>query len=114
MTLKIRLRKQGRKNSAAFRIVVIDARNPRDGKYVESLGYYSPIQTKEELQLSLDAERTLFWLERGAEISENVHNLVKRAAPEVAKKVRERLLARNAKKTAKERERRRAKKATAA
>ena len=46
MALKIRLRKQGRNNRASYRVVVADSRSPRDGKYVEKLGWYDPCENK--------------------------------------------------------------------
>lgn len=81
MGLKIRLRSQGRRNHIVYRLVLTDARNPRDGKYLELLGSYDP-HVKEN-DVKLDAERTLHWLKQGAELTEKAERLVKRAAPEV-------------------------------
>ena len=81
MGLKIRLRSQGRRNHIVYRLVLTDARAPRDGKYLELLGTYDP-HVKEN-GVKVDAERTLHWLKRGAELSEKAEVLVKRTAPDV-------------------------------
>lgn len=81
MAVKIRMRQQGRKNRQTFRLVVTDIRNPRDGKYVETLGSYDP--HKKEKNLTVNAERLSYWLDKGAELSESAERLVKGVAPEV-------------------------------
>ncbi len=81
MAVKIRLRQQGRKNRQTFRLVVTDIRNPRDGKYLETLGSYDPHQAKNNLQLN--TERLNYWLSKGAELSPSAERLVKGVAPEV-------------------------------
>lgn len=81
MALKIRLRSQGRRNHIVYRLVLTDARNPRDGKYIEMLGSYDP-HIKEE-NAKVDAERVLFWINHGAELTLKAKSLVKRVAPEV-------------------------------
>ena len=70
MALKIRLRQQGRTNRPFYRIVVADARTRRDGKYVESLGWYNPFEADESKNFALDADRVQYWLNTGAELSE--------------------------------------------
>ena len=87
MALKIRLRKQGSNNRPFYRLVVADVRTKRDGKYLENLGWYNPLAPDESNTL-LKEERILHWLEKGAMISENVENLVKRRAPAVAERLR--------------------------
>src|SRR5690242_282956 len=64
MSLKIRLQRQGKKKQAFYHIVVADSRSPRDGKYVERLGTYDPKHDHEGV--SLDNDKTLQWLEKGA------------------------------------------------
>jgi small subunit ribosomal protein S16 len=83
MAVKIRLRQQGRKNRQTFRLVVTDIRNPRDGKYLETLGSYDPHSAKQSLQLN--TERLNYWLSKGAELSPSAERLVNNVAPEVIK-----------------------------
>ena len=83
MAVKIRLRQQGRKNRQTFRLVVTDIRNPRDGKYLETLGSYDPHSAK--LNLRLNTERLNYWLSKGAELSPSAERLVNNVAPEVIK-----------------------------
>ncbi len=99
MALVIRMRQQGAKNRQTYRVVVTDGRSPRDGKYLEKLGWYNP-HAEDAKSLQLDIPRLQYWLDNGAQISDRVKSLVKRTAPEVvhqmsAKKVasRERLRA---------------------
>ena len=71
--LRIRFFRVGKKNQPSFKIVVTDRRNPpRGGRFLEELGFYNPL-TKEKI---LRKERIKFWLERGAQPSETVHNLL--------------------------------------
>jgi small subunit ribosomal protein S16 len=83
MTLKIRLRQQGRKNLQTFRLVLCDVRSPRDGKYIETLGWYNPRESAPEKNLNVQGERVQHWLNQGAILTEKAATLVKRAAPEV-------------------------------
>lgn len=84
MALMIRMRQQGAKNRQTFRVVVTDERSPRDGKYVEKLGWYNP-HAEDAKNLQIDVPRLEHWLNVGAQISDRVKALVKRAAPEVVK-----------------------------
>ncbi|MBS0647752.1 MAG: 30S ribosomal protein S16 [Verrucomicrobia bacterium] len=86
MAVKIRLRQQGRKNRQTFRLVVTDIRNPRDGKYLETLGSYDPHRPQNNLQVN--AERLTYWLSKGAELSPSAEKLVKGVAPEVIKSMK--------------------------
>ena len=81
MALKIRLRQQGRTNRQTFRLVVTDIRNPRDGKYLETLGSYDPLQA--ENNFKVDAERLTYWLGKGAQLSENAQQLLAKVIPDV-------------------------------
>lgn len=83
MALVIRLRQQGKNNRRSFRLVVTDTRSPRDGKYVEKLGFYDPLVA--ENNFKANAERILFWLDKGALCSERAKALIKKVAPEVIK-----------------------------
>lgn len=77
MSVKIRLRRMGKKKQPHYRIVVTDSRFPRDGRFVESLGYYSPIS--EPARLRVDLERVDYWLGEGAIASPTVGSLVAKA-----------------------------------
>jgi small subunit ribosomal protein S16 len=81
MTLKIRLRQQGRTNRQTYRLVVADVRSPRDGKYVEMLGWYDPML--EANNIVVDADRTNYWLSQGAELTDQAKAIIKKVAPEV-------------------------------
>jgi small subunit ribosomal protein S16 len=97
MALVIRMRQQGANSRQRFRIVVTDSRNPRDGKYIEMLGWYNPFGEQDK-NYSVDAERVQFWIGNGAQISDSVKALVKRFAPEVVKEMNARKVAKAAKK----------------
>jgi small subunit ribosomal protein S16 len=74
MSARIRLKKFGTKKRPYYRIVVMDKREPRDGRAIEELGYYHPIEA-EDKQISFDAEKTQKWLEYGATVSDTVRKL---------------------------------------
>jgi small subunit ribosomal protein S16 len=76
--LKIRLRQQGRKNQQTYRLVVTDVRRPRDGKYIEMLGWYNPFDSKKDC--AINEERTQYWLKQGAQPTPRAHVLLKRVA----------------------------------
>jgi small subunit ribosomal protein S16 len=101
MALKIRLRKQGRTNRATYRLVVADCRSPRDGKYVEMLGWYNPFEDKEELSLSIKPDRIQFWLDQGAQLTDKAKCLVAKLAPAIVRQQTERETGRRAKVAAK-------------
>jgi small subunit ribosomal protein S16 len=75
MSASIRLKRFGTKKRPFYRIVVMDSRAPRDGKTIEELGYYHPIET-EDKQISFDADKVKFWIDRGAAVSDTVHNIL--------------------------------------
>lgn len=83
MALKIRLRQQGRTNRPFFRFVLTDVRAPRDGKYLEALGWYNPFEAELDKGIFLDAERVKYWLDMGAQFSESAESLVAKVAPGV-------------------------------
>ncbi|MDP1608720.1 MAG: 30S ribosomal protein S16 [Chlamydiales bacterium] len=101
MALVIRMRQQGSTNRQTFRLVVTDIRNPRDGKYLEMLGWYNP-SAEESKNLCIDVPRLQFWIDNGAQVSDRVKSLVKRYAPEVVQK----MSVRKVEKMAKQREKR--------
>lgn len=86
MALVIRLRQQGRTNRQTYRVVVVDSRYPRDGKYLEMLGWYNPFQAEDNVKI--DADRLNYWIKQGAQVSEKVEQLATRAAPAVVKELR--------------------------
>ncbi len=86
MALVIRLRQQGRTNGQTYRVVVADSRSPRDGKYLEMLGWYNPTQAENNAEIN--AERLSYWISRGAVVSEKVEQIGTRAAPQVIKDLR--------------------------
>ena len=76
--VRIRLRRVGRKKAPAYRIVVADSQSPRDGKFIEIIGQYAPRQSDEQ-KLNLDAARATYWLSVGAQPSDTVRSLLRRA-----------------------------------
>jgi small subunit ribosomal protein S16 len=77
MAVKIRLMRTGSTNDPSFRCVAIDGRSPRDGRYLENLGWYDPKRTGTNFLLKLD--RVDDWVKRGAQVSVTVSGLVKKA-----------------------------------
>ena len=75
--VKIRLRRMGAKKAPFYRIVVADSRYPRDGRFIEEIGTYDP--TAEPAQLKVDAERAQAWIKTGAQPTETVRDLLKKA-----------------------------------
>lgn len=75
MAVKIRLRRSGKVNEPSHRIVVADVRSPRDGRFIENIGMYDPRHKAERI----DLERADYWLNHGAQASETVAAIIKRA-----------------------------------
>jgi len=75
--VKIRLRRTGCNNNTTFRVVAADERSPRDGKFLEILGWYLPKQ--EGVNFKIDMERIAYWLSKGAQLSETVASIVRKA-----------------------------------
>lgn len=75
MAVKIRLRRMGAKKRPFYRIVVADSRAPRDGRFIEEIGYYNPISQPREVKI--DHEKAAQWLKRGAKPSDTVRALFK-------------------------------------
>jgi small subunit ribosomal protein S16 len=78
MAVKIRLKRIGAKNHPVYRVVVADGRSPRDGRFIEELGTYNP-QRQGSDNYTLDFARASYWLSKGAQPSETVASLIKRA-----------------------------------
>jgi small subunit ribosomal protein S16 len=74
--VKIRLRRMGAKKHPFYRLVVADSRSPRDGRFIEHLGYYDPMT--EPVQVKIDVDKVQKWLKQGAQPSEAARSLLKR------------------------------------
>ena len=75
--VKIRLRRMGAKKAPCYRIVVADSRYPRDGRFIEEIGIYNPVANPAEL--NVDVERAQAWIKTGAQPTETVRDLLKKA-----------------------------------
>ena len=75
MAVKIRLRRMGAKKAPFYRVVVADSRFPRDGRFIEEIGYYDP--TKEPKVLNIDGEKAKAWIATGAQPTDTVKRLLK-------------------------------------
>ena len=76
MAVKIRLRRMGAKKAPFYRLVVADSRYPRDGRFIEEIGYYDP--TKEPTVLKVDEEKAKSWIAKGAQPTDTVKALLKK------------------------------------
>ena len=77
MATKIRLRRMGAKKAPFYRIIVADSRYPRDGRFIEEIGYYDPV--KQPAQLKVNIAKAQEWLKSGAEVSPTVKSLFKKS-----------------------------------
>ena len=75
--VKMRLRRMGAKKAPFYRVVVADSRYPRDGRFIEEIGYYNPLT--EPAEIKLDAELAKKWLANGAQPTETVKDLLKKS-----------------------------------
>ena len=78
MAVKIRLKRMGAKKAPFYRVVVADARYPRDGRFIEEIGTYNPLTEPSEIKI--DAEAAQKWLKNGAQPTETVKALLKKNA----------------------------------
>ena len=76
MAVKIRLRRLGAKRAPFYRVVVADSRYPRDGRFIEEIGYYDP--TKDPADVKIDAEKAKKWIANGAQPTDTVKALLKK------------------------------------
>ncbi|OLZ09674.1 30S ribosomal protein S16 [Sulfobacillus thermosulfidooxidans] len=83
--VKIRLRRMGAKKRPFYRVVVADARSPRDGKFLEEIGYYDP--TKNPAVVKIDEEKAIRWIQNGAQPTDTARSLLRQTG--VLKKVHE-------------------------
>ncbi|KKM11868.1 30S ribosomal protein S16 [Clostridiales bacterium PH28_bin88] len=77
MATRIRLKRMGGKKEPFYRLVVADSRSPRDGRFIEEIGYYNPIKDPEIIKV--DEEKALKWLNTGAQPSDTAKALLKKA-----------------------------------
>lgn len=76
MAVKIRLKRMGAKKAPFYRIVVADSRSPRDGRFIEEIGFYNPMTNPAEI--GLDAEKAKKWISNGAQPTETVKSILKK------------------------------------
>lgn len=76
MAVKIRLRRMGAKKAPFYRVVVADSRSPRDGRFIEEIGYYNP--TKDPAEVKIDADKAKAWIGNGAQPTDTVKALLKK------------------------------------
>lgn len=77
MAVKIRLKRMGMKKKPFYRIVVADVRSPRDGRFIEEIGYYDPM--KQPTEIKVDNEKAATWMKNGAQPTETVRILLKKS-----------------------------------
>src|SRR6266568_1131914 len=76
MAVKIRLKRVGKTKAPSYRVVIADARSPRDGRIIENIGWYNPLV--EPSAIHIDEEKALKWLKNGAQPTDSVASLLKR------------------------------------
>lgn len=74
MAVKLRLKRMGSKQKPFYRIVAADARSPRDGRFLESIGTYDPVNN--DTKTNIDTEKALYWLSNGAVPTDTVRNIL--------------------------------------
>ena len=77
MAVKMRLTRMGAKKAPFYRVIVADSRSPRDGRFIEEIGYYNPLTNPVEIKL--DADKAKKWLNNGAQPTETVKALLKKS-----------------------------------
>ena len=77
MAVKMRLTRLGKKKTPFYRVVIADARAPRDGRFVEEIGYYNPLT--EPVEIKIDADKAKQWLKNGAQPTDTVKALLKKS-----------------------------------
>ena len=77
MAVNMRLRRMGQKKAPFYRVVVADGRFPRDGRFIEEIGYYDP--TKNPAEVKIDAEKAAKWIANGAQPTDTVKSLLKKS-----------------------------------
>ncbi len=82
MAVAIRLRREGTTNVPCYRIVVADARSPRDGRFIEKIGTYDP--KRKGVNYTINLDRAQYWVSKGAVPSDTVRSIIKKAAKSAA------------------------------
>lgn len=77
MSVKIRLKRMGAKKNPFYRIVVADSRYPRDGRFIEEIGFFNP--TKDPAEVQINDEKAVDWLQKGAQPSQTVRSIFNKA-----------------------------------
>ena len=77
MAVKMRLRRLGAKKAPFYRVIVADSRSPRDGRFIEEIGYYNPLTNPAEIKI--DGEKAKKWIANGAQPTETVKSLLKKS-----------------------------------
>lgn len=77
MAVKIRLKRMGGKKAPFYRLVVADSRTPRDGRFIEEIGYYNPLSSPADLKIEED--KAIDWMKKGAQPSETVRSLFQKS-----------------------------------
>lgn len=77
MAVKIRLRRMGAKQQPFYRLVVADSRSPRDGRFIEELGYYNPLTADDKVEV--DEDKAISWLQKGAQPTDTARRLLRKA-----------------------------------
>ena len=77
MAVKMRLRRMGAKKAPFYRVIVADERSPRDGRFIDEIGYYNPLTNPAEI--NIDAAKAEKWLNNGAQPTETVKSLLKKS-----------------------------------
>ena len=77
MAVKIRLRRMGAKKAPFYRVIIADERAPRDGKFIDEIGYYNPLT--EPAEIKINAEKAEKWLNDGAQPTETVKSILKKS-----------------------------------
>ncbi|MBR2346199.1 MAG: 30S ribosomal protein S16 [Clostridia bacterium] len=76
MAVKIRLRRMGAKKAPTYRVIVADSRSPRDGRFIEEIGYFNPRSD----ELKIDGDKAKTWLKNGAQPTDTVRALLKKSS----------------------------------
>ena len=77
MAVKIRLKRLGAKKAPFYRVIVADSRSPRDGRFIDEIGYYNPLTNPADIKI--DAEKATKWLNTGAQPTDTVRSLLKKS-----------------------------------
>ena len=86
MSVRIKLKRTGRRHRAAFRLTAVDRRRTRDTKVIEELGHYDPLSHREDQQVVLQRERIEYWLSVGAQPTETVRRILEKNGITIGKK----------------------------